>query len=86
MAKLQEVPIAPRPIARFLPLLGEKRIRQAERFAAVGRARMAGRVFWNVSSTARGGGVAEMLRSIIAYARGVGIDGRWPRRSSVRAR
>jgi trehalose synthase len=38
---------------------------------------MRGRVVWNVSSTARGGGVAEMLSSLIAYSRGAGIDERW---------
>ena len=27
---------------------------------------LAGRTFWNVNSTARGGGVAEMLRSLSA--------------------
>ena len=36
-----------------------------------------GRTFWNVNSTARGGGVAEMLRSLIGYARGAGLDTRW---------
>lgn len=36
-----------------------------------------GRVIWNVNSTAKGGGVAEMLRSLIAYARGGGVDARW---------
>ena len=36
-----------------------------------------GRVVWNVNSTARGGGVAEMLVSLLAYARGAGIDARW---------
>jgi trehalose synthase len=38
---------------------------------------LAGRVVWNVSSTARGGGVAEMLHSLIAYSRGAGVDARW---------
>ncbi|HET7482347.1 MAG TPA: glycosyl transferase family 1, partial [Actinomycetota bacterium] len=36
-----------------------------------------GRVVWNVNSTARGGGVAEMLQSLLAYARGAGVDARW---------
>src|SRR5207249_11831916 len=36
-----------------------------------------GRVVWNVNSTARGGGVAEMLVSLLAYARGAGINARW---------
>lgn len=35
------------------------------------------RVVWNVNSTEYGGGVAELLRSLIGYARGVGIDTRW---------
>jgi trehalose synthase len=42
-----------------------------------GRALLAGRVLWNVNSTARGGGVAEMLSSLVPYFRGVGIDCRW---------
>ena len=53
---------------------------QAEELrATVERARrvLAGRVVWNVSSTANGGGVAEMLHSLIAYSRGAGVDARW---------
>lgn len=38
---------------------------------------LAGRAVWNVNSTARGGGVAEMLGSLLAYARGAGVDARW---------
>jgi trehalose synthase len=37
----------------------------------------AGRRVWNVSSTARGGGVAEMLTTLLAYARGIHVDARW---------
>ena len=32
---------------------------------------------WNVSSTAIGGGVAEMLQVLVGYSRDVGIDARW---------
>lgn len=39
--------------------------------------RLSGRRIWNVSSTGRGGGVAEMLASLLAYARGASIDARW---------
>jgi trehalose synthase len=35
------------------------------------------RTIWNVNSTARGGGVAEMIRPMVGYARGLGIDARW---------
>ena len=38
---------------------------------------MAGRAVWCVNSTANGGGVAEMLRSLLAYTRGAGVDTRW---------
>jgi trehalose synthase len=38
---------------------------------------LAGRVVWCVNSTAQGGGVAEMLRSLLAYTRGAGVDSRW---------
>ncbi|RMD85153.1 MAG: glycosyltransferase [Candidatus Dadabacteria bacterium] len=41
------------------------------------REHFAGRVIWNINSTARGGGVAEMLRYLVAYARGAGVDARW---------
>jgi trehalose synthase len=30
-----------------------------------------------VNSTARGGGVVELLRPLVGYARGVGVDTRW---------
>jgi trehalose synthase len=36
-----------------------------------------GRVIWNINSTALGGGVAEMLVSLLAYAHGAGVDARW---------
>src|SRR5690242_18034866 len=36
-----------------------------------------GRTVWNVNSTARGGGVAELLAAVIPYNRGAGIDERW---------
>ena len=37
----------------------------------------AGRTVWNVNSTGKGGGVAEMLMSLLAYARGANVDARW---------
>jgi trehalose synthase len=36
-----------------------------------------GRVIWNVNSTAKGGGVVEMLRPLLGYCRGAGVDARW---------
>ena len=47
--------------------------------AAAYRARplLAGRIVWNINSTANGGGVAEMLQTLLAYGRGAGVDTRW---------
>ncbi len=50
------------------------RLADAARSAARG---LDGRVVWNISSTAAGGGVAEMLRPLVAYGRGAGVDVRW---------
>ena len=40
-------------------------------------ARLAGRTVWMVSSTARGGGVAEMLPTIVSLMRDLGIGVQW---------
>jgi trehalose synthase len=42
-----------------------------------GARELRGRVIWNVNSTARGGGVAEMLWPLLGYSRGSGVDARW---------
>jgi trehalose synthase len=76
MARPKFVQIRPRRLDRFEPLLGED-YRRVEAMAARARARFEGRAIWHVSSTLRGGGVAEMLRSMLSYARGAGLDTRW---------
>jgi trehalose synthase len=76
MARPKFVQIRPRTLDRFAPLLGED-YRRVETMAARARERFEGRAIWHVSSTMRGGGVAEMLRSMLSYARGAGIDTRW---------
>ncbi|HET7380661.1 MAG TPA: glycosyltransferase [Gaiellales bacterium] len=58
-------------------LLSPPRRAEFERAADEARQLLAGRVVWNVNSTARGGGVVELLRPMVAYARGVGVDARW---------
>jgi trehalose synthase len=75
--KLEEVHVAALAPDRLLPLIGAER---AERFEVTGKAArelLAGRVVLNVNSTASGGGVAEMLRTLLAYARGAGVDAQW---------
>ena len=70
------VQIPPRRLDRFEPLLGDEYAR-IESAAQRARSRFEGRAIWHVSSTLRGGGVAEMLHSILPYSRGEGIDTRW---------
>jgi trehalose synthase len=38
---------------------------------------LGGRTVLNINSTATGGGVAEMLQTLLAYGRGAGLDIRW---------
>jgi len=45
--------------------------------AARARVLLADRVVWNVNATAYGGGVAEMLQTLLAYGLGAGVDTRW---------
>jgi trehalose synthase len=40
-------------------------------------ARLAGRTIWMISSTARGGGVAEMLPTIVSLLRALGVQVEW---------
>jgi trehalose synthase len=73
---LTQVPVAPLSTERFRELLGEDYREVAD---GIRRAQdvFAGRVIWHINSTARGGGVAELLHSLLAYARGAGVDARW---------
>jgi trehalose synthase len=62
---------------RYAALLGPETLRAVTSRIHDLRTRFEGRVIWNVSATAAGGGVAEMVRTILAYARGANVDARW---------
>jgi trehalose synthase len=76
-ARLQEVHVAPLSPARFSEVLDEQQLEAFEAMLARATELLEGRVVWNVNSTPAGGGVAEMLRSFVAYSRGAGLDVRW---------
>jgi trehalose synthase len=76
-SSVQSAPIGRLSLERFRDVLSAERWRAVEGGVERARRVLAGRVVWNVNSTARGGGVAEMLRSLLGYARDVGIDTRW---------
>jgi trehalose synthase len=71
------VDIAPANVERFRSVLGPERFEDFQRRADEARELLEGRVVWNVNSTAQGGGVVELLRSLVGYARGAGVDTRW---------
>ena len=76
MTQLELVEFEPAPLERFRPLLGD-RFAEIEKAAAGARETFAGRRIWHVNSTSQGGGVAEMLRALLPYARDAGVDVRW---------
>ena len=77
MSTLQNVNVSVLPIERFEEVLEPAQWHIVEEDNRVARGLFEGCVIWNVNSTAVGGGVAEMLQSLLALARGAGIDARW---------
>jgi trehalose synthase len=74
---MHEVEFTPRDLGRMAAVLPESRLSRLERTADRARRAFRDRVFWHVSSTESGGGVAEMLETLLAYAQGAGVESRW---------
>jgi trehalose synthase len=74
---MTEVSMGTQAIGRFQPIVGNRRMNGLNQRLKPIQERLAGRIVWNVNSTAAGGGVAEMLQALLPYVRGVGIDARW---------
>lgn len=74
---LESVNIGSRSIEPYREVVGEQRFAALSELATRLSTALQGRVVWNVNSTSRGGGVAEMLRPLLAYVRGAGVDTRW---------
>jgi trehalose synthase len=74
---LDDVMVTPLDPERLRAVLAPDALAGFEHTLTRGRELLQSRTFWNVNSTARGGGVAEMLRSLLGYTRGAGIDTRW---------
>jgi trehalose synthase len=77
MTPLHEVELGVATLDRFQSVLNEEQWHRLQRAAERARSDFEGRVIWNVNSTARGGGVAELLSSLVPYSRGAGVDVRW---------
>lgn len=76
-ASLVEVELGTARLDRFKDLIAAEKYDRLAAATEVARKLFAGRTVWNVNSTATGGGVAEMLRSLIGYVKDAGVDGRW---------
>jgi trehalose synthase len=73
----REVDVPPLPLERMRGLIDDEDWSQLEVGLSRAAELLTGREVWNVNSTAAGGGVAEMLRSWVGLARGVGVGMRW---------
>jgi trehalose synthase len=72
-----EVNVSARSIDPFEPLVGKERVGRVIALADEIQRTLGDRAVWNINSTASGGGVAEMLRSVLRYVRGLGVLARW---------
>ena len=74
---MREVEVDTIPLDRLLALLEPERAERLGAYAARARELLHGHIVWNVNATATGGGVAEMLQSLLAYSQGAGVEARW---------
>src|SRR5262245_50927308 len=77
MSPLQQVDVGAASLERFETVLTEEQWDRLQAAAERARRAFAGRVIWNINSTARGGGVAELLAALVPYSRAAGVDVRW---------
>ena len=73
---MEEVDVEPVSLDRLTAILPPDRASRLEASAVRARASFGDRVVWHVNSTASGGGVAEMLQTLLAYGKD-GIENRW---------
>jgi trehalose synthase len=74
---MRNVAVDAMELARLVGVLSPERAARLRTFALRAREQLSGRIVWNINATATGGGVAEMLQTMLAYGRGAGVDTRW---------
>ena len=72
-----EVEVTARSLSPFVEIVGPERVATIARTADTVRTLLGSHFVWNINSTAAGGGVAEMLRPQLRYARGLDVATRW---------
>ena len=74
---MQEVSVRPVNLGQLAAILPAERADRLAAAAEQARSAFGDRVVWHVNATAHGGGVAEMLQTLLAYGKGAGIENRW---------
>jgi trehalose synthase len=74
---LEQVRVEPVVLEHLAAIIGPERAAALRVAAATAQARLTGRVLFHINSTATGGGVAELLQTLLATAGGLGVDTRW---------
>src|SRR5436190_19774642 len=74
---MHQVEVVPVPLERMAQALSPERGARLMETARRTRQMLDGRRVWNLNSTSQGGGVAEMLQTLIAYGSAAGLDIRW---------
>src|SRR5437764_1543716 len=77
MSGLTHVAVEAMDPHRFAGVISPEEYEALLRLIDTAARELEGRVIWNLNSTARGGGVVEMLRPLVGYSRGAGVDARW---------
>src|SRR5207248_657842 len=72
-----EPSIAPADPERFADILDPPAMDRFRAGCSEAASSLRGRTVWHVNSTAQGGGVAELLRSVLPYLAGSGVAVRW---------
>jgi len=74
---MHEVTIAPHPPDEFAELVEEGDLSRYQRALTHAATGLRGHTWWHVNSTADGGGVAELLHSLLGYVAAADIRTRW---------
>jgi trehalose synthase len=77
MPKLSLVDLKAQPVDRLRAIISDDRFERFHRTMSDTADVLNGRTVWNVNSTAEGGGVAEMLGTLLPYAIDTGWDVKW---------
>jgi trehalose synthase len=74
---MHEVAIAPHAPDRFAELADPQALRRYQRTLEEAADLFGNRTWWHVNSTSEGGGVAELLHSVLGYVVSAGVRTRW---------